>query len=184
MSLRVDNWHQRMAEGNLALGALEADLRDLEFEIEAGEAEIQERRAAVDALREDHHVLVGLRNFLAHATPMANDEPRRGAARVRRYRRGSKRDAIIGLLEDTGVPLPIGDIRDGLAASGDIEDAPGAYHSLQVTLSQMYRDGQLARPRQGIYELPRNGDEPSLASAPHALNASDVAGRFGRPDNP
>ena len=151
MSKRVELWQRRVSEGHIDFADLEDDLREMDTEVEQGEADLQERRASLDALKQDRDALMGLRNFVAHASP--GSTLMAAVKRSKNGRKGTKRDVILDILGSANHALPIGDIRDALVESGAIEPTSGAYHALQVTLSQMFRDGQLARPRQGLYEL-------------------------------
>jgi hypothetical protein len=148
--------------------ALQADLDDMEARITAAEAELDEKRAALDELRADRDALSGFRNFLVHGRSGVAHVSGGGhvSAEGRRTpsKRKNKRDAIAGMLD--GGALHASAIRKLLVEAGEIEPGEKAYHSLQVTLSQMYRDEILDRVDRGVYRLASNADALVPAEAP------------------
>jgi hypothetical protein len=154
MGTRIQEWEHRLESGKIDFGALEADLQKLDAEVERDEAVLQEARAALEALKQDRDALTGLRNFLAHASrPFggAKVTVSGGAGITANGARGTKRDAIRALLADRH-DWTTSDIHAALVARG--VHAQSARASLLSTLSEMYSDGEVVRPRQGQYRLP------------------------------
>jgi hypothetical protein len=149
------------------LPALEKDIGRLDERVAAVEAEVESKRRVLDELREDRDALQGFRNFLVHgrpAAPVTAQVTNSIGIRTRvSGRRGGRREAIVGLFE--GQPLHASAIRNRLVDANVTDSSDSAYHSLQVTLSQMYRAGILDRVSRGVYQLASpNGDDPDLRS--------------------
>lgn len=66
--------------------------------------------------------------------------------------RVAKRKPILDALAD-GTEKSTEEIRVALRERGVIGDSNAEAHSLLVTLSRMYRNGELVRPRQSVYRL-------------------------------
>jgi hypothetical protein len=147
----LDNWRSKLGTPKVDLEALQRDLDDLDGEIGAREAAIEKTRAELEDLRSDREALLGLRNFMARTKPAAS-VPSNGGT-VPRAGGRTKRDAILAMLAD-GQALHTSAIRKILVGAGEMRPDQAAYHSLQVTLSQMYRAEELERPGRGIYRLP------------------------------
>ena len=143
----IQAWLDKPAR-EVDLGALTRALEVIDGEVSASEDEIQRQRQELDRLKADRDALVGYRNFIAH---FSGAEPTTPASRSP-ARKGTKRDAIFELLGD-GAEWPTPAIRESLVSIGIMGDGDRDYHSLQVTLSRMFRQGELARPRQAVYQL-------------------------------
>ncbi len=137
------------------LAALSDAVTDLKEKIEAAETDLQARRSSLEKTREDYSALLGYRNFVAHFA-RAEATPKKAA--LVPSRRGGKRLALIALLSD-GRALSVANIAGALRDQGLMTDRNAEYHSLQVILSRMFRNGELERPSQGMYQLPVEGVE-------------------------
>jgi hypothetical protein len=144
-------WRSKFEAGEATLVELNDVLDDFKGTVADADAEVQTARVRLDALKADLQALEGLRNFLAHDTGGATVPPRRQAAPSARP--SSKREAILSILED-GQELHTRAIRQLLVDAEEMEPDQGSYHTLQVTLSQMYRAGELNRPARGVYGRP------------------------------
>jgi hypothetical protein len=144
-------WRSKFEAGEATLVELNDVLDDFKGTVADADAEAQAARARLDALKADLLALEGLRNFLAHDTGGTTVPPMRQAAPS--ARRSSKREAILSVLED-GQELHTRAIRQLLVSAGEMQPDQGSYHTLQVTLSQMYRAGELNRPARGVYGRP------------------------------
>jgi hypothetical protein len=162
-------WRSRIQDGTVDLETLHADIESLESKIAAGEAELQAMRTALDGTKADLAALWNLRNFLVHgaaSVPLGSAEATSGAGMRKPAPgrpRGSKRDAVLSILAD-GQDLHTSAIRKSLVDAGEIGSDQPSYHALQVTLSQMFRAGELARPARGVYRLPSVSDDEILQS--------------------
>lgn len=68
--------------------------------------------------------------------------------------RPSKRQAVLRLLSETpSRSTKASAIRTRLVERDWLDDTPSATHSLGVTLSKMYKRGELSRPRKGFYKI-------------------------------
>jgi hypothetical protein len=143
----IERWKAKIEKDAIDFAALIRDLQELDEEIKRREDAIQQERAQLDDLREDREALAGLRNFLAHGQP-ATEHVRRNTGK------SGKRNAILRLLTEANGAMRIVDIRDSLVRRDVMTDDDADYHSLQVTLSRMYRQGELHRVTTGTYSLP------------------------------
>jgi hypothetical protein len=164
-----NKWRSRIQDGTVDLETLRADIESLESKIAAAEAELQARHAALEETKADLVALWNLRNFLVHgatSVPLGSAEAASGASMRKPTPgrpRGSKRDAVLSILAD-GQALHTSAIRKFLVDAGEIGSDQPSYHALQVTLSQMFRAGELARPSRGVYQLPSVSDNEILQS--------------------
>jgi septal ring factor EnvC (AmiA/AmiB activator) len=155
MGTRIQEWERRLEGGRIDFSALQADLKKLDAEVERDEAQLQESRTALEALKQDRDALAGLRNFLAHASrPLGGVTVVVGGdGNVPMHR--TKREAILALLADRK-EWSTTDIHSALVEQGVHPQSARA--SLLSTLSEMYSDEEVIRPRQGQYRLPlQNG---------------------------
>jgi hypothetical protein len=123
---------------------LKSDLIELDQEI--GEAE-----AALAELKDDRERISGLASvvaYLSHDDTSANGS---GPGDPARSRRLTKREAVLALLADDRT-WSTDAIHAALVEQGVSEKS--AYSSLLSTLSHMYSNRELERPRQGSYRLP------------------------------
>ena len=158
-STAYEKWRSNIDRGSVDLKSLNADIQRLDSKITAEETSIRERRAALDEAKADLEALRSLRNFLVHAHDPANGAPAPHVASPGRGRpRGSKRDAILSMLAD-GQSLHTSAIRKLLVDAGEMGEDQPSYHALQVTLSQMYRAGELEREGRGVYRRRPSNDE-------------------------
>ena len=164
-SSAYEKWRRALRKGDVDVRALQADVDALAVAVDGGEADLRERRAALKELRADMLALRSLRNFVVHGTP-GGAAPFADEQRVRPRAAGSRRDAILSILAD-GQPLHTSAIRHLLVEAGEMRSDQAAYHSLQVTLSQMYRADELERVARGVYRRPPVSDEEILQVMAH-----------------
>jgi hypothetical protein len=160
-----EKWRKAVRAGPVNLRALEADIRRLTAQAAEADTDLQDRRAALMDLRADLSALRDLRNFVAHGD--GTQDPRRAASRRGgRAGAGTKRDAILAILAD-GQALHTSAIRELLLEAGEMRPDQASYHSLQVTLSQMFRADELDRVARGVYRLAPISDEDILRTMAH-----------------
>jgi hypothetical protein len=126
---------------------LSAAVEDLDKKVALEDAELQERRALLDKQKEDLAALRGYRNFVAHFSPgrvpASNHQPAKP---------GGKREAILAYLAD-GKTHKTSEIRKALVAQGVMDQSEAQGHTLLVTLSRLFRQGELERTSLGVYKL-------------------------------
>lgn len=159
-------WRSKMG-GAVDIKQLQRDLEALDEEISRVEAEVEKKRSVLNDLRADREALQGFRNFLAHGGDSTDGQP----PPAKRQRR-NKRDAILAILAD-GQALHAAAIRQILVDEGEMEPDKKSYHSLQVILSQMYRDDLVERVDRGVYKIaPPMGSDVVRAIAGAATGAA------------
>lgn len=126
---------------------LEKTLRSLDTRLVEEERELAAKREAVERLREDRDALRGYRNFVVHFGGFRSTTPSNGSGST-----PNKRAAIRELLAN-GEAWTTPEIRQALIEQGAMEDSEAQAHTLQVTLSRLFRRGELDRVRQGTYKL-------------------------------
>jgi len=145
-------------------GEVDARIEELEVEIAEREQENERSRDEIDRLRG----LQELRTRLAPSTGKNGTVPEDAAlfalaADTPRKRPASKREAVRAVLQTKPFeswPLP--DIRSALVKRGWLGDNPKDRHALDMTLSNMVKDGSIERPGKGRYRLlpdTRRGDK-------------------------
>jgi hypothetical protein len=140
------------------VAALDQALEELDAGIDTADAEIVTARAALDTLtkkaadlRQTRTDYGAYRDFVVRLRGLPNEPVAKPQAE--RRPRGAMRTAIIDFLAD-GAERHTDVIRAALTDKGVIADSEAQAHSLQVTLSRMYRKNELERPRKAVYKLP------------------------------
>lgn len=158
MASIYEKWLARVQDGNVDLKALQRDLDALGNEVAKADAELQKQRSVLEKAKADHQALQELRNFFVHGAP--TDKTERSVIRSR-ARRPGKRDLILGLLEG-GQELHASAIRKILVDAEEMNADQASYHTLQVTLSQMFRANELERPARGVYRIAQASPDETL----------------------
>jgi hypothetical protein len=168
MASIYDKWRSQIQKGSANLADLQQDLTELVDGVAIEEAELQERRSILEKRKADLQALQGLRNFLVHGSeqtlstaPAVASSGASLTLSAPGRPRGSKRDAILSILAD-GQELHTSAIRTTLIGAGEMAPDQKSYHSLQVTLSQMFRAGEIERVARGVYRVAPPSDDEIL----------------------
>jgi hypothetical protein len=144
-----------------AVTAFDDHVTGTQDQIEQMERDIVAKREALADARRNREMYANYRAIVLHlrglpaaeaaaTAAVATTEPDDGRARSRR---GAKHGAILEYLSD-GAARHKNEIREALIAEGIMGETAGESHTLNVTLSRMYRNDELERPRVGVYKLP------------------------------
>jgi hypothetical protein len=145
----------RQAPSDVDVDELAEAVGDLQRDAEAAETEMALAIAKVELKRTQRDQLARYRDFVAEIRGIELAQPatpdHNGAAPREASGRGVKRQAVLDLLAD-GTERTKPQIRRHLINIGLMGDSDKESHSLSVILSRMYRKGEIARARTGVYQ--------------------------------
>lgn len=147
-----------------AIASLDAAIEAANVDVATASATLDNVKKKASDLRQERADYSAYRDFVVRLRGL----PAREQAPTRERRpRGAMRNAILDFLAD-GAERHTDVIRSALMEKGVIGNSDAQAHSLQVTLSRMYRRGELGRPRKAVYKL-----LPSAAAEEPASRAGE-----------
>jgi hypothetical protein len=156
---------------------------DLQFELDRLESEIQMLRDRQRQIQDTLLLVERLSNLTqnitidksgggvskAHATGDVTVTVGKELRAVYDIKAPRKREAVLAVMRADPDPKRewrLSDLREAMISRNWLTSDEKAAHSLQVTLSNMFKSGQLARPRTGSYRLPDEEEVPAEADTP------------------
>jgi hypothetical protein len=155
---------------NETVSDTESEIERLERAINAQRELLAEQRRDRDLFSNYRAVVLRLRGLPTDSEASATTSEQTEQPTRTRSARGAKRSAILDYLSD-GAERTKDEIRQALITAGVMGDVKDEIHSLNVTLSRMFRRHELARPRVGVYKLPSDNPDGTPTTSQEVLDA-------------